>query len=582
MTGIPPFLDLLPLIYRTADQKAGGQLAALTRAMDAACSALEADIAALYEDWFVETCDPRLLPELARLTGWNGPPEAAADPRTLVADRLQFTGERGSADAVERWLHALTGWAAHAETAGDMAKVRVRLSQRRLRSLHAVTPVLAPDGGEGAFRLHPLGLDARLWSSSSAWNDKAIDGAADVGVKRRGLDGRWRALAVTLGDLSIWQADGCSSGEAIIDPWLGRLLIVADTVAPRDLLIDCTIADAVPPRQPAPSPQPQDGEWIAYVHTDATTGEREGSLWFQTLEQALLASEQTGDDVCIRLLDSTTQELGHCVLSEKSNVCPADPNRPRRMIIEARPGESAALGGHIRAHAGGRGLDLVLRNLTLNGSLELLGAVKVHTHSVLIHPMTKMLAEGRTTTAISLAMTEHGRPELHLQSSATGPIRAGREMRLILCDSVVDGYGASAAIRGGRIEAERCTLIGEVAAHSLAAHDSLFAGAITTFDIAAVRLNHCALPSDTEAGVMQSCLPLPGQVDKVLHTLDIAATGYAVPGHFCPSEIRMGARNGGEIGVTNTLMTAQRERLARDAAEDILPLGISATFEFIL
>ncbi|HEX8534898.1 MAG TPA: hypothetical protein VF662_12075, partial [Allosphingosinicella sp.] len=81
MTGKPLVYRLLPELYRRRDRANGLQLEALTAALEEARSVVERDIAGLYRNWFVETCDPAMLPYLADLVGAGDLPEGLANPR---------------------------------------------------------------------------------------------------------------------------------------------------------------------------------------------------------------------------------------------------------------------------------------------------------------------------------------------------------------------------------------------------------------------------------------------------------------------------------------------------------------------
>src|ERR1051326_6966821 len=60
---------LLPAIYREQDLSLGTPLRALFAILQQQYDLLEDDIGALYDNWFVETCEPWVLPYLAELLG---------------------------------------------------------------------------------------------------------------------------------------------------------------------------------------------------------------------------------------------------------------------------------------------------------------------------------------------------------------------------------------------------------------------------------------------------------------------------------------------------------------------------------
>jgi Phage tail protein (Tail_P2_I) len=108
-----PLFDRLPEIYRTrdAEQSPANQLRAYLAAIEGAFSALHDDIAQLYEDLFIDTCDDWVIPYIADLLGTT---HLKGDPRTLradVADTIALRRRKGTLGAIERLAVNLTGWA---------------------------------------------------------------------------------------------------------------------------------------------------------------------------------------------------------------------------------------------------------------------------------------------------------------------------------------------------------------------------------------------------------------------------------------------------------------------------------------
>lgn len=112
----PRLFDRLPEIYRLrdAEQSPPGQLEALVDALDSVFVALRDRVEQQYDDLFIETCAPWVIPYLADLIGVS---HLKGDPRTLRADvRLAVfhLRRKGTLGAVESQVHALSGWAVHA------------------------------------------------------------------------------------------------------------------------------------------------------------------------------------------------------------------------------------------------------------------------------------------------------------------------------------------------------------------------------------------------------------------------------------------------------------------------------------
>ena len=112
----PRLFDRLPEILRLRDteQVPPGQLQALVDAIDSVFSALRDRVEAQYDDLFIETCAPWVVPYIADLVGTS---HLKGDPRTLRADVARTVYHRrrkGTPGAVESQVHALSGWAVHA------------------------------------------------------------------------------------------------------------------------------------------------------------------------------------------------------------------------------------------------------------------------------------------------------------------------------------------------------------------------------------------------------------------------------------------------------------------------------------
>lgn len=111
-----PLFDRLPEIYRSRDteQSPPDPLRAYLGAVEGAFGALHGNIAQLYEDLFIDTCDDWVIPYLADLLGTS---HLKGEPRTLradVADTIALRRRKGTLGAVERLAVNLTAWACRA------------------------------------------------------------------------------------------------------------------------------------------------------------------------------------------------------------------------------------------------------------------------------------------------------------------------------------------------------------------------------------------------------------------------------------------------------------------------------------
>jgi hypothetical protein len=79
--------ELLPAVYRLRDAEQGYPLQALLRVIAEQVNVVENDIARLYENWFIETCEEWVVPYIGDLIGYHQVNEGveAGDPNTLQA-----------------------------------------------------------------------------------------------------------------------------------------------------------------------------------------------------------------------------------------------------------------------------------------------------------------------------------------------------------------------------------------------------------------------------------------------------------------------------------------------------------------
>lgn len=117
MTGTPDRLyELLPVVHRVRDAAEGHPLRALLRVIGEQVAVVEDDIARLYDNWFIETCEDWAVPYLGDLIGHAPVAEARglAVPRREVADMLAFRRRKGTLALLERLAGATAGWPARA------------------------------------------------------------------------------------------------------------------------------------------------------------------------------------------------------------------------------------------------------------------------------------------------------------------------------------------------------------------------------------------------------------------------------------------------------------------------------------
>ena len=105
--------NLLPTIYRIRDTLQGEPLRALLDALESEFRIVEQDIDALYDNWFIETCDDWVVPYIASQIGVYDPDDSRKlfpSQRRQVADTIAYRRRKGMVSILEHVLHDVTGW----------------------------------------------------------------------------------------------------------------------------------------------------------------------------------------------------------------------------------------------------------------------------------------------------------------------------------------------------------------------------------------------------------------------------------------------------------------------------------------
>jgi hypothetical protein len=109
------FYSLLPALYRARDLAEGQPLRALLAVLESEYQALEEDLQAAYDNWFVDTADLWAVPYLADLLGicdLEHDHHLRASQRRRVANTVAYRRRKGTAATLEHAIADATGWAA--------------------------------------------------------------------------------------------------------------------------------------------------------------------------------------------------------------------------------------------------------------------------------------------------------------------------------------------------------------------------------------------------------------------------------------------------------------------------------------
>jgi hypothetical protein len=110
-----PLYERLPEIYRVRDEEVAPpyQLKRYLALVEEAFGAVHENIEGLYNDLFIETCDPWVIPYIGDLLGTS---HLSGDSWTLradVADTIALRRRKGTLASIERLTYNLTRWGVH-------------------------------------------------------------------------------------------------------------------------------------------------------------------------------------------------------------------------------------------------------------------------------------------------------------------------------------------------------------------------------------------------------------------------------------------------------------------------------------
>ena len=117
MIGTDELYHLLPAVYRLRDAEREGVLRALLAVLAQEAAVVDEDIARLYDNWFIETCDPWVVAYIGDLLGVRGlypVGPGTASQRAYVANTLGYRRRKGTVGVLEQLAFDVTGWRAKA------------------------------------------------------------------------------------------------------------------------------------------------------------------------------------------------------------------------------------------------------------------------------------------------------------------------------------------------------------------------------------------------------------------------------------------------------------------------------------
>ena len=247
---------LLPALYREHDATLGEPLRALLHLVQEQADLVQADIRRLWDNFFIETCDPWVIPYIGDLVGTTplfdanrirqpdtagalfpdltGPrllPDVGLRGRADVAQTIYFRRRKGTLPMLEELARDVTGWGAHAveffELLGWTQYVRNRLRPYSLRTpdIRRVEPM---DRLNGPFDTISHTVDVRSPEQLTGWYNLQNIGfflwrlgsyeVDNVSARRLGTAGDYRYYCSPLGNSAVlfsrWRREGDEAGLA--------------------------------------------------------------------------------------------------------------------------------------------------------------------------------------------------------------------------------------------------------------------------------------------------------------------------------------------------------------------------------
>ena len=622
--------ELLPAIYRIRDADRGEPLKALLSVIADKVGVLEEDLAQLYDDQFIETCAPWVVPYIGDLIGYralhNVVPKIGSE-RAEVAHTIGFRRRKGTAAMLEQLARDVTGWNARAVeffqllgwTQWTPNHIRPKnFYAPDLREWEILEKINGPfdtvahtvdvrhvTTGEGkyniqnvgiflwrlgaypltdsrAFQLdahrflfHPLGYDTQLFTNP-ATEDEVTHLAEPINVPdpigRRVLDTYLSQYygeqkSISLQGFAIGQIVVCDLSGWIHTPPAGKIAI--DPVLGR-------IAFADPQTEP---PLVR----FHYAFSDEMGGGEYDRL--TTLDEKLQPIEQvpvphaTIQNALNAVAAGGVVEISNSDRYEETVTISVNANQrvELRAANEQRP--TLVLGG-----------DLVINGaadseVTLNGLLIAGGAIRVDgaLRALRLRHCT-LLPSLNATLSVDLPDVT-----IEIDHCIIGPLRVHERSNVSVTDSIVDAMNEAAVAfaapngsdAGGTLEIADSTVIGTV--HTLElklASNSIFMSDVRSEKKQSGCVRFCYLPLTSVVPRRYRCQP-EQENDALRVRPQFTSLRYGDPGYGqlalrTAKQIRTGADDEAEMGAFHELYQPQRETNLRIRLDEYLRFGLEA------
>jgi hypothetical protein len=526
--------------------------------------AIEADVDALYANWFVETCDDWVIPYLADLLGVEGGDGSApllSTQRSFIARTARYRHWQGTLTTLRDAARDATGWqvvavegyrhvavaasigfpslepggtvdlrrqAPRAGVAGNnwrylattsnhsesAATSRAGYSLDELDLFVSRLQHYADRRGSarrvqaGCYTFHPFGIDIPVLGDDETPSDQTF--TIRVGADANGKSEPVPASQIVLGDLSQWRRPlfGGEGHRIVVDPARGRLAFPAGQDPDRvevgyGYAFSADLGGGVYDRWSSLT-RPNEDLWCATV--DSGPGREDPEVQrFATLGTALAAWTQSNRSGLIRVLDSRTYRLEPDEPAGAMN--PLTIGGGRTLAIEAANDECPCLMGNLFVSGDQPAARLRLNGLWIDGSLTVGGHLDLDLRHCTLRPLPN---------AASLQTRSDDEPELRVAVawSIVGRIRLSPSaLGLWVTDSIVDGVGGPAiagpnAGFGPPTMVERATMLGSTKVDEMTrAVDCLFSDRVVARRTSDGEIRTSFVPIGSQTPRQQRCQP---------------------------------------------------------------------------
>lgn len=203
--GAMDLMDLLPAIYRIRDAESKGQLQAILNLLEEQVSMIKEDIDSLWDDLFIETCAPWVVPYIGEIVGNRPMNYLDRTARVDVAKTIYYRRRKGTLTMLEDLARDVTGWDARAVAFFENLNWTQNMEHQRFTPTSA--PTSAPGRVDGVERVDRVDRVGTLNLSNPDLLDR-IDGPFDgtsrtVDVRR--MDAERGRFAINRIGFFLWR-----------------------------------------------------------------------------------------------------------------------------------------------------------------------------------------------------------------------------------------------------------------------------------------------------------------------------------------------------------------------------------------